>query len=159
VRRCDAEELLGVPDPEELRRRLGDLVGPELPELRRIEPDSVAPQEGKRRPEVKTFKVDVNLRGLIEAGVVRPGRKWPESCPPGRSDPWVVVFVQEDPEDDAGCLAEVRSYVLAGDDSSRDLGVELEMTRAVYDDDRIPWMRAWYEGPEPGRLRRCAPAG
>lgn len=154
VKAWEVDRLLEGGDIEEARHKARELLGPDIPELRGIALGELAGKgegakvTGTQKGNVRTFKVDVNLGKLVEAGVIKPGRKWPKDYPPGKVDLWVAVFVQENPEDGGSCLSEVRNYVLGGDLGPRDLGVDLDATKAVYEDDQIPWARAYYEGPE-----------
>ncbi len=153
VKTWEVDKLLEKDDIEEARRRARELLGPDIPDLKGIAPEELTDKRerveatGAPKGNVRTFKVDVNLGKPVAAGVIKPGRKWPKGYPPGKVDLWVAVFVQDSPQHKETCAAEVRSYVFGGDLGPRDLGVDLDVTRATYEDDEMPWRRQFYEGP------------
>lgn len=78
------DKLLEERDIEEARRKARELLGPDIPEPKTIAPEELAEKgeraavSGEQKGNVRTFKVDVNLGKLVEAGIIKPGRKWPK---------------------------------------------------------------------------------
>lgn len=109
---------------------------------------SMGAAQAKQVKTVRTFKVDVNLARLLDAGIIQPGPKWPEGYPPGKVNFWVAVFIQRNPDDAASCLGEASAYLCGEDHPPHDLGINPHIAfEAVYLHEPMPWKRPFYGGP------------
>jgi len=109
---------------------------------------SMGAAQAKRLKTVKTFKVDVTISGLLDAGIIQPGPKWPAGYPSERVNFWVAVFVQKNPKDPESCLGEASAYLCGEDHPPHDLGINPHIAfEAVYLHEPMPWKRPFYGGP------------
>ena len=102
--------------------------------------------------EVLTRRIDVNLAGLFDKGVIVPGPNWPKKrgTNPLKCNTWIAVCLQDRKENGSiRLMAEASAYLCGGTlDEAVDLGVNPDCAFDVVGPDTpMPWDKPFCGGP------------